>query len=126
MAVKSSIVIDSISLQGNKGTKAVPNINPDAGEGTLESFADKVMALSTNNYNGTTRVDKTDLDAEAGTQVAPTLTLGQSSATFSAIKAASQTAPFGLLVDINYNGDGKKSCGWSGKLSTTNRRIHHE
>ena len=106
MATTSSVVFNATSTLGKELTKSLTNINRNAGAGTLDTFASKLNALTTNDYDGATRIDKTDLD-DTTVKTAPTLSLAQTSISFADVKAACQTAPYGLLVDINYNGDGK-------------------
>ena len=61
MATSSSISINYTTATGKKGQKALTNVNPDASNGVLKTFAGKVNSLTTNTYLGTTRVDKTPL-----------------------------------------------------------------
>lgn len=110
MSTVSTVVYNSTSTLGQASTKSLTHINPDAGNGVLEGLASRVNALSTNIYGGATRIDKTDLDAEPTTKTTPTLTLARPSISVgdfkTEVQTAKQAAPFGILVDINYNGDG--------------------
>ena len=55
----TSIIIDSTSSGGTKIRKAITDINPDATNEQLKSFAQQFNALSTNTYGATSRVKKT-------------------------------------------------------------------
>lgn len=55
----TSIIIDSTSSGGKKIRKAITDINPDATNEQLKSFAQQFNALSTNTYGATSRVKKT-------------------------------------------------------------------
>ena len=100
-----SVVLDTLSRTAQPISKSIANANPDAADGTLNAFATKLNALTTNNLITATRVVKTNLDElepepEPVEQTTPTLTLAQTSIPWSQIKGQVK------LVDINYTGDG--------------------
>ena len=62
----TSLIINA-TQNGKKVTKAITNINPEKDNATLKTFAQKVNALTTNNYVDATRVNKMSVEeADAG------------------------------------------------------------
>lgn len=60
----TSIIIETLDANGKKYQKAYPNVNPNATNAQLKSFAMTVTNLTDNVYTGGTRVIKVDLDDE--------------------------------------------------------------
>lgn len=59
----TSLIISSTN-SGKKLQKAITNINPDKDNAVLKTFAQKVNALTTNNYVDATRVNKMSVEEE--------------------------------------------------------------
>ena len=74
MATQSSISINYTTTAGKKGQKAITDVNPNAANATLKTFAGMVNALTTNTYIGTSRVDKTPLKS-ASTLLQPVFSI---------------------------------------------------
>lgn len=62
--MKSSLIINSTDINGNKKQKAITNINPSATSAQLKEFAQRFTALSTNSYDSANIVDTFNVDAE--------------------------------------------------------------
>lgn len=62
--MKSSLIINSTDVNGNKKQKAITNINPSATSAQLKEFATRFNALSTNTYDSANIVDKINVDTE--------------------------------------------------------------
>lgn len=62
--MKSSLIINSTDVNGNKKQKAITNINPSATSAQLKEFATRFNALSTNTYDSADIVDKINVDTE--------------------------------------------------------------
>lgn len=62
--MKSSLIINSTDINGNKKQKAITNINPSATSAQLKEFAQRFTALSTNSYDSANVVDTFNVDAE--------------------------------------------------------------
>lgn len=60
----TSIIMTSTDQGGNKLQKTLTSINPNASAADIRTFANAVNGLTTNNYVGTNRIDKTNLNAE--------------------------------------------------------------
>lgn len=57
----TTLQIEFSNPSGKKGTKNVPNINPDASDQDLNNFAKRLNGLTQNTWKGSLRVDKTDI-----------------------------------------------------------------
>lgn len=57
----TSIIIESTKINGDKRTRSITNIDPNATANQLIEFAGKMTALSTDTYIATYRVDKVQL-----------------------------------------------------------------
>ena len=106
--MESSLVINSIDTSGNLKQKTVTYVNPAVTNAKLETFAQKMTAMSTNTYVNSKRLDATSPASElspgessggsATAKTVPTLSLGvwtKSGTTYTAT--------------ISYNGDGTLS-----------------
>lgn len=99
--MNSSLIIDATDPTGKKLQKTLAYIHPNATNAQLGEFAQKLMALTTNTYQGATRVKREDVtDPDYTGKPVPTLTL-----------TASGSGSF----TVTYNGDGT--------LHTTNGTI---
>ena len=61
---KTSIIINSTDALGKSSQKTFTDVNPNASNDQLATFGQMLAAVSSNTYNGTTRIDKTDCDTE--------------------------------------------------------------
>ena len=57
----TSIIIESMKTNGDKRSRSVTNIDPNATANQLIEFAGKITALSTDSYISTYRLDKVEL-----------------------------------------------------------------
>ena len=76
----TSLIINSTNSD-KKVSKAISNINPEKDNAVLKTFAQKVNALTTNNYVDATRVNKMSVN-EATTKPEPTLTISSGTYTY--------------------------------------------
>lgn len=76
----TSLIINATN-SGKKLQKAITNINPDKSNSVLKEFAQKVNALTTNNYVDATRVNKMSVEetAPSGALLDPNLREGNNS-----------------------------------------------
>lgn len=97
--MKSSLIINSIDANNQARQKSFPNINPNATDANVCTFAKKVNALTTNEFVSAIRVDKKPLDdstPEPVVKQTPTLTLSEFTKDGTTYTAT-----------ITYNGDGE-------------------
>ncbi|MBR6888763.1 MAG: hypothetical protein IKN16_10005, partial [Selenomonadaceae bacterium] len=78
---KTSAIVTYTDNDGKTCQKALSDINPDASNAEIKTFAQKLLGLTDNTYVSTDRVDKVNCDTEADTRLTPTLTISPSSAT---------------------------------------------
>lgn len=64
---KTSIIINSTDTAGKSAQKTFTDVNPDATNDQLATLGQMLAAVSSNTYQGTTRIDKTDCDTETKT-----------------------------------------------------------
>ena len=76
----TSLIINATN-SGKKVTKAITNINHDKDNTILKTFAQKVNALTTNNYVDATRVNKMSVNEEGGGSGGGTIVVDMSNAT---------------------------------------------
>ena len=62
MATKTSIIIDKSAGQTKK-QQSITNVNPNATDKQMYDFAQGLVSLSTDSFDGATRVDRKDLEA---------------------------------------------------------------
>lgn len=62
--MESNLIINSTALNGRKLQKSITNINPRATNAQLQEVAQRLNALTTNTYNGATRIDKIDVEED--------------------------------------------------------------
>ena len=101
--MQTSLIINSTDANGN-AAKSITDVNGDVENHICHEFGRQANALTTHEFKGVNRVDKTNLDENKRT---PTLTLAQSSIPVADILAARDTSAYGVYIDINYDGDGK-------------------
>jgi len=95
---QTSISIKSTTTAGKVTNKAITFVNSDATNEDLADFAEDLIALTSNSYGETTRIDKSNCDSEHSKST-PTLSIG----TFSK-QGTIYTATF------TYSGDGSLFC----------------
>lgn len=59
--MSTAIIINSTTTGGKSVAKSVGDINPNASAADLKQLAQKITALTTNTYDSTVRVDKTEI-----------------------------------------------------------------
>lgn len=99
--MKTNVVINSTATGGKALNKSLTDINPNASDSALYTFATELNALTTNSFGVASRVDKKDLNLPA-----PTLTLDSSTTNVSSITSATNHY---IYVGITYSGDGELS-----------------
>lgn len=109
---KTSIIITSTDTTGKTLQKNITDVNPEATNAQLVTFAQGLNALTTNTYNGTSRVNKINCDAEASAAVktTPTLSLSKTSVSISSDTDFRTSAQYRRMQDYlvaTYNGDGE-------------------
>jgi len=62
VATKTSIIIDKSAGQTKK-QQSITNVNPNATDKQMYDFAQGLVSLSTDSFDGATRVDRKDLEA---------------------------------------------------------------
>lgn len=100
---KTSAIVTYTDNDGKTCQKALSDINPEASNAEIKTFAQKLLGLTDNTYVSTDRVDKVNCDTEADTRLTPTLTISPSSATV----AQAQSFDSGDQILVTYDGDGE-------------------
>jgi len=62
MATKVSIQISSQDTSGKKQTDKISYVNPEATDAHLKEFAQKLIALTSDTYIGTTKITEESID----------------------------------------------------------------
>ena len=105
---KVNLQIKTTDVNDKNQTTTISYANPNASDQVLKTFAQKIVALSTDMYRGTDKVETTNLDTESSKSVA-TIGLAISSATVTELKT--QFAQGGNKnYAFTYNGDGTVYC----------------
>ena len=104
------VIITSTNTNGQTFQKTLTDINPDAGNTELKTFAQMLYAMTDNTYGKTDRVIKINCDTESGGggKQTPTLTLSNTSCTVSQLKdsgvAAGDQYLAGAIITTNSDG----------------------
>ena len=77
----TSLIINATN-SGKKIQKAITNINPEKDNATLKTFAQKVNALTTNEYIDATRVNKMSVNESSAGKPEPTFTISNGAYTY--------------------------------------------
>lgn len=80
----NSLVISSTNITGAKGTRSITYINPNAPTTDMLNLSRGFVSLTTNTYNGATKVTKVELI----NKTTPTITVGSDGQTISAATLA--------------------------------------
>ena len=107
--MESSLVINSIDTSGNLKQKTVTYVNPAVTNAKLETFAQKMTAMSTNTYVNSKRLDATSPASELSPseQIAPAQVVTKPQPVISlGVWNKSGTT---YTATISYNGDGTLS-----------------
>lgn len=106
----SSLIINSTDTTGKKLQKSITNLNPNITNATAKEFAQKLNALTTNTYNGATRINKIDVDEDdEGGGLTPTPTTSKRIPTLTLPYRRYDTDNSGspdVYAPITYDGDG--------------------
>lgn len=86
---------------GKSVTTTVTNLNPEASKPVIKEFARRLNLLTTNTYEETDYIERTNLDTESDTRTVPTLSVANIPS-LADINSGSTSS----LLDITYNGDG--------------------
>lgn len=104
MANQTSLSVISATSDGDV-TKSITDVNPNAEIAACHEFGRQLTALSTHEFKGVNRIEKTELDAP--NKPSPSIALGQASIAAADILAARDTPARGVYVDFTYVGDGE-------------------
>lgn len=77
--METSLIVNSTTQTNTKKQRSFTSVNPEASNADLQTFAQKVVAMTNNSYSGATRVNKIDVtepDPSPSSKTEPTLTLG--------------------------------------------------
>lgn len=102
---KVNLQIKTTDVNDKNQTTTISYANPNASDQVLKTFAQKIVALSTDMYRGTDKVETTNLDTESSKSVA-TITLSSTSITTAALKTTLSSGAFAHSVAFTYSGDG--------------------
>ena len=72
--METSLSMKTTSQTGTKNTTTLSYVNPNASDELLKTYAQKLASLTTDTYNGTTKIQKTDLDTEGEDKLSRTIT----------------------------------------------------
>lgn len=100
---KTSAIVTYTDNAGKTCQKALSDINPDASNAEIKTFAEKLIGLTDNTYVTTDRVDKVNCDTEADTRQTPTLTISPNSAPVSTANNFDSSDE----IIVTYDGDGE-------------------
>jgi len=101
---KVNLQIKTTDVNDKNQTTTISYANPNASDQVLKTFAQKIVALSTDMYRETNKIETTNLDTESSKTTA-TITLSSTSITKAALKTAlSSKQPH--TVSFTYSGDG--------------------
>ena len=98
---KTSAIITYTDANGKAMQKTLTDINPEATNTEIKTFAQKMVGMTDNVYVQTDRVDKINCDSEASPSTKQTPTLTVSSSALSCAGAA------GTNFTYSYDGDGQ-------------------
>ena len=79
--METSLSMKTIAQNGTKNTTTLSYVNPNASDELLKTYAQKLASLTTDTYNSTTKIQKTDLDSEAEDKLSRTITCTHNSTT---------------------------------------------
>lgn len=97
---KTSAIVTYTDQDGKTCQKALSDINPEASNAEIKTFAQKLLGLTDNTYVSTDRVDKVNCDTEASDgKLTPNFSLSATSGNLS-----SSSPNFSSVV--TYDGDG--------------------
>lgn len=106
MAIKRSLIINSVDQGNNAKQRAVTDVNPNTDRVIIAELGEKLNALTENTLVEATSIGKTDLDIAGQTKRTPTLEI-------TGLPTTDQewwdreTRTHWRKFDINYDGDGK-------------------
>lgn len=93
----------STGSDGKVSSTTINNVNPDASNTQLVNFAMKLNALTTRDYNSTTRINEIDCDTESS-KTTPIFTLSKTSVNYPSDFTVSGGIAK-LTLTVTYNGD---------------------
>ena len=73
--METSISLKTKAQDNTTGTTTLSYVNPNASNENLKLYAQKMASLTSDEYVGAVKVDKTDLDEETGTRVSREMAL---------------------------------------------------
>ena len=62
--METSVSMKTTDTAGKKNTTTLSYVNPNASNEQLKTYAEKLASLTSDTYNGATKIEKTDLDEE--------------------------------------------------------------
>ena len=120
MAKTSIIISTTESGTGKKLTKTLTDINVNASNEQLKSFAQALNGLTTNVYNETNRVDKLNCDTEAqtaGSAASPELTKVSFTSSLLVLDFKSNATPRAFITSLKEDPTGED--GYCAELTLT-------
>lgn len=101
MAKYSLQLKETQSTNAKAKTTTISNVNPEASDQTLLTFAQKISSLSSNVYEETNKIVTTNLDTESENLLTPTFTMTKTS-----YSLTTDASGDNILMGLTYNGDG--------------------
>lgn len=105
---KVNLQIKTTDVNDKNQTTTISYANPNASDQVLKTFAQKIVALSTDMYRETNKIETTNLDTESS-KLTATIGLATSSVTVSELKTKFATGA-NQNYAFTYNGDGTVYC----------------
>lgn len=66
--METSVSMKTVDMSGKKNTTTLSYVNPNASNDLLKTYAEKLASLTSDTYNGATKIEKTDLDETTPTK----------------------------------------------------------
>lgn len=63
--METSLSMKTTDTTGKKNTTTLSYVNPNASNNLLKTYAEKLASLTSDTYNGATKIEKTNLDEES-------------------------------------------------------------
>lgn len=105
--METSISMKTLAQDGSKNTTTLSYVNPNASDANLKQYAQKLAALTDDTYQGSTKIEKTDLDNPA-VKASRDIALWKSDDggyEYVTVQAAMSNADKGKWFDVRYNGN---------------------
>lgn len=107
MNVATSIIMNTLSTQGEKSQRSITYVNEQASDYEMREFADALNDLTTNDLDGISRVSTKDI-MNAEEKLSRNLTVKHNNVELTTINPAdlpTKTGDGQYLININYDGE---------------------